>query len=243
MSMEVLNNAEVARRSAGGHGFHMYSGMIGNQHELSPLYTLEGNCFDTQVNSLFWCSKLLVSLLSLWTLSEKESHLIRVSNISKTLKREAFLSKSTKRVSVVPSLSTTYSPTLPASQWKIWDWNSHKERKKVSARNKSGTPTQDSLSLMQLSLTPSSLSTAFILKRASKWSVPNSRQSSLNSASSTVFRRSSKGQAESTKLESWLLMLSNSSTNVEKSCCRNWDQKLWLWLRLLGILTMCWWVR
>ena len=32
MSMEVNNNAEVARRSAGGHGFHMYSGMIGSQH-------------------------------------------------------------------------------------------------------------------------------------------------------------------------------------------------------------------
>ena len=42
MSMEGLNNAEVARRSAGGHGFHQYSGMIGNQHELSPQYTLEG---------------------------------------------------------------------------------------------------------------------------------------------------------------------------------------------------------
>jgi len=47
MSMEALNNLEIARRSAGGHGFHMYSGMIGNQHEISPLYTLEGNIIKT----------------------------------------------------------------------------------------------------------------------------------------------------------------------------------------------------
>lgn len=42
ITFEALNNAEVARRSAGGHGFHMYSGMVGAQHEMSTFVTLEG---------------------------------------------------------------------------------------------------------------------------------------------------------------------------------------------------------
>jgi hypothetical protein len=39
MTWEANNKAEVARRSAGGHGFHLYSGMIGTQLELSPALT------------------------------------------------------------------------------------------------------------------------------------------------------------------------------------------------------------
>lgn len=40
ITFEALNNSEVARRSAGGHGFHMYSGMVGAQHEISTCVTL-----------------------------------------------------------------------------------------------------------------------------------------------------------------------------------------------------------
>ncbi len=32
LTYEGLNNSEIARRSAGGHGFHLYNGMIGVQH-------------------------------------------------------------------------------------------------------------------------------------------------------------------------------------------------------------------
>lgn len=39
LTFEGLNNAEIARRAAGGHGFHMYSGMVGLIHELSPSLT------------------------------------------------------------------------------------------------------------------------------------------------------------------------------------------------------------
>ena len=53
LTMEILNNAEVARRSAGGHGFHQYSGMVGTLHEISPLVTLEGIVKSTQDNSQY----------------------------------------------------------------------------------------------------------------------------------------------------------------------------------------------
>jgi acyl-CoA oxidase len=39
LTFEALNNAEVARRAAGGHGFHLYNGMIGTQHDISPAVT------------------------------------------------------------------------------------------------------------------------------------------------------------------------------------------------------------
>lgn len=32
ITYEALNNSEVARRSAGGHGFHLYSGLVTTQH-------------------------------------------------------------------------------------------------------------------------------------------------------------------------------------------------------------------
>ena len=48
ITFETLNNAEVARRAAGGHGFHMYNGMIGAQHEISTCITLEGTSINTK---------------------------------------------------------------------------------------------------------------------------------------------------------------------------------------------------
>ena len=42
LTLEALNNAEVARRAAGGHGFHLYNGMIGTQQEMGTCLTLEG---------------------------------------------------------------------------------------------------------------------------------------------------------------------------------------------------------
>ena len=47
ITFEALNNSEVARRAAGGHGFHMYNGMVGAQHEISTCVTLEGTSLIT----------------------------------------------------------------------------------------------------------------------------------------------------------------------------------------------------
>lgn len=40
LSYDVLRGAEIVRRACGGHGFHMYSGIIGAQWEYSPVFTL-----------------------------------------------------------------------------------------------------------------------------------------------------------------------------------------------------------
>ena len=42
LSLDVLRGAEIVRRSAGGHGFHAYNGIIPIQLEATPLFTLEG---------------------------------------------------------------------------------------------------------------------------------------------------------------------------------------------------------
>lgn len=39
ITFESLNNTEVLRRALGGHGFHLYSGVVGVQHEISPSIT------------------------------------------------------------------------------------------------------------------------------------------------------------------------------------------------------------
>lgn len=51
LTQEALNNAEIARRAAGGHGFHLYSGMIGTQHDISPAVTFEGTSETTQAST------------------------------------------------------------------------------------------------------------------------------------------------------------------------------------------------
>jgi len=41
------------RRAAGGHGFHMYNGVVGIMQEFSPVFTLEGKNNLIQDNSPF----------------------------------------------------------------------------------------------------------------------------------------------------------------------------------------------
>jgi hypothetical protein len=43
LSYEMLRGAEILRRSAGGHGFHAYSGMVALLTENTSTFTLEGN--------------------------------------------------------------------------------------------------------------------------------------------------------------------------------------------------------
>jgi len=45
-----MKGIEIARRSAGGHGFNVYSGLVGPLHESSPLITLEGIALLIKVN-------------------------------------------------------------------------------------------------------------------------------------------------------------------------------------------------
>ena len=42
LSSDMLRGAEIVRRSCGGHGFHLYNGIIPNQLEANTFYTAEG---------------------------------------------------------------------------------------------------------------------------------------------------------------------------------------------------------
>lgn len=57
LSHDVLRGAEILRRSAGGHGFHMYNGMVVIQTESMPLFTLEGNSGDMQGSTRCCCCR------------------------------------------------------------------------------------------------------------------------------------------------------------------------------------------
>lgn len=104
ITFEALNNSEVARRSAGGHGFHMYSGMVGAQHEISTCVTLEGISYLIQDNLLYCCSKQLDSCSSLWQECKKERNWTRVSSIFRSWPRENSPWRSQRTILTVHSL-------------------------------------------------------------------------------------------------------------------------------------------
>jgi acyl-CoA oxidase len=93
LSCEVQNNIEVARRSAGGHGFHLYSGMIGVQQELSPIVTLEGTYPLIQASTPSSCSKSHASSSRLSPDSKEEPRWPPVSSTSLSSARETCRSR------------------------------------------------------------------------------------------------------------------------------------------------------
>lgn len=57
LSFDAMRGFEILRRSAGGHGFHYYNGIIPTQIENTPVLTLEGSHRYIQDNTPFSSSK------------------------------------------------------------------------------------------------------------------------------------------------------------------------------------------